>query len=143
MLPLVKIAPEGWFVKEIATNPESPALAVKSSLKVATAIDWISLAYGTELTLAMTIGLSTAAEEGAAETRPKPREATATRAMRLRSVFVDICFLAVTAVTKFLTLKGVQIAALLISDSEWMEQIKPLNPTAQMALQENFGPKVH
>jgi len=34
-----------------------------------------------------------AALEGATESIPKPKAATATRAMRLKVVFVDICFL--------------------------------------------------
>jgi hypothetical protein len=37
----------------------------------------------------------TAAEEGIAETIPKPNAETATSAMRLRVVFVDICFLSI------------------------------------------------
>jgi len=37
----------------------------------------------------------TAADEGIAETIPKPKAETATSAMRLRVVFVDICFLSI------------------------------------------------
>jgi hypothetical protein len=37
-----------------------------------------------------------AALEGAAESIPKPNEATATSAMRLKVVFVDICFLSIS-----------------------------------------------
>ena len=36
---------------------------------------------------------ATFADDGIAETRPKPKAETATSAMRLRVVFVDICFL--------------------------------------------------
>ena len=36
-----------------------------------------------------------AAVEGAAANRPKPNDATATSAMRLKVVFVDICFLSI------------------------------------------------
>ncbi|MBV5280427.1 MAG: hypothetical protein J0651_04065, partial [Actinobacteria bacterium] len=37
-----------------------------------------------------------AALEGTTESRPKPKADTATSAMRLRSVFVDICFLSIS-----------------------------------------------
>jgi hypothetical protein len=42
-----------------------------------------------------------AAFEGAADNRPKPREATATSAMRLKVVFVDICFLSISRSREF------------------------------------------
>jgi hypothetical protein len=43
-----------------------------------------------------------AADAGATEVRtPKPREATATSAMRLKVVFVDICFLSISRVREF------------------------------------------
>jgi hypothetical protein len=42
------------------------------------------------------------AEAGATEDRtPKPREATATSAMRLKVVFVDICFLSISQDQEF------------------------------------------
>jgi hypothetical protein len=41
------------------------------------------------------------ANEGAAENSPKPNADTATSAMRLRSVFVDICFLSISRVREF------------------------------------------
>ena len=42
-----------------------------------------------------------AAFTGATETRPKPNADTATSAMRLRSVFVDICFLSISRSEEF------------------------------------------
>ena len=42
-----------------------------------------------------------AAVAGTVETRPKPKAATATSAMRLRSVFVDICFLSISRSTDY------------------------------------------
>jgi hypothetical protein len=39
--------------------------------------------------------------DGAVEITPKPNEATATSAMRLRSVFVDICFLSISRDLEF------------------------------------------
>ena len=45
--------------------------------------------------------VGTAALEGAADNRPNPIADTATSAMRLRSVFVDICFLSISRVREF------------------------------------------
>jgi hypothetical protein len=42
-----------------------------------------------------------AANAGTVDIKPKPREATATSAMRLRSVFVDICFLSISRDLEF------------------------------------------
>jgi hypothetical protein len=42
-----------------------------------------------------------AALTGETETRPKPNADTATSAMRLRSVFVDICFLSISQNQEF------------------------------------------
>jgi hypothetical protein len=39
--------------------------------------------------------------EGAADNNPKPNADTATSAMRLRSVFVDICFLSISQDQEF------------------------------------------
>jgi len=44
----------------------------------------------------------TTAEDGATERSPKPRAATATSAMRLKVVFVDILFLSVVVKRTFL-----------------------------------------
>jgi hypothetical protein len=41
------------------------------------------------------------AEDGTAESIPKPKAATATSAMRLKVVFVDICFLSISRVWEF------------------------------------------
>jgi hypothetical protein len=41
------------------------------------------------------VGLRTAALEGATDITPKPNAATVTSAMRLKVVFVDICFLSI------------------------------------------------
>jgi hypothetical protein len=39
--------------------------------------------------------------EGTTDNRPKPIEATATSAMRLKVVFVDICFLSISRTLEF------------------------------------------
>ena len=46
-------------------------------------------------------GSSSAAKDGVADNRPKPNADTATSAMRLRSVFVDICFLSISQNQEF------------------------------------------
>jgi hypothetical protein len=52
--------------------------------------------------VAVIVGPTTgAALEGAAPIRPKPNADTATSAMRLRSVFVDICFLSISQGQEF------------------------------------------
>jgi hypothetical protein len=42
-----------------------------------------------------------AALDGTTESIPKPNEATATSAMRLKVVFVDICFLSISRALEF------------------------------------------
>jgi hypothetical protein len=50
----------------------------------------------------VTVPVTAAAEAGVTEDRtPKPREATATSAMRLKVVFVDICFLSISQDQEF------------------------------------------
>jgi hypothetical protein len=46
-------------------------------------------------------GTAAPANEGTLDTRPKPNADTATSAMRLRSVFVDICFLSISQDQEF------------------------------------------
>ncbi len=43
----------------------------------------------------VTVTADTVADEGATERTPRPNAATATSAMRLNVVFVDICFLSI------------------------------------------------
>ena len=43
----------------------------------------------------VSVGTPAAADEGATERTPRPNAATATSAMRLKVVFVDICFLSI------------------------------------------------
>jgi hypothetical protein len=43
----------------------------------------------------------TAAVDGTTESIPKPKAATATSAMRLKLVFVDICFLSLVEIENF------------------------------------------
>jgi hypothetical protein len=47
------------------------------------------------------IALGTTACDGATETIPRPKAATATSAMRLKVVFVDICFLSISRSREF------------------------------------------
>jgi hypothetical protein len=51
--------------------------------------------------LRVSVSLTTAAEEGATERTPRPNAATATSAIRLKVVFVDICFLSVVDIETF------------------------------------------
>jgi hypothetical protein len=51
-----------------------------------------------ELTVAAAL---IAAPAGTTDTKPKPNADTATSAMRLRSVFVDICFLSISRSEEF------------------------------------------
>jgi hypothetical protein len=54
-----------------------------------------------EVTVPKLAAVTGAALDGAADTRPKPNADTATSAMRLRSVFVDICFLSISQDQEF------------------------------------------
>jgi hypothetical protein len=45
--------------------------------------------------------VAAAPNDGATEIKPKPNADTATSAMRLRSVFVDICFLSISQDQEF------------------------------------------
>jgi hypothetical protein len=55
----------------------------------------------TKLIDVMMFTATSAAFDGAAESIPKPIEATATSAMRLKVVFVDICFLSISRTEEF------------------------------------------
>jgi hypothetical protein len=56
----------------------------------------VGLTMVKDATDALGIASPVVALEGKAETIPKPREATATSATRLKVVFVDICFLSIS-----------------------------------------------
>jgi hypothetical protein len=58
-----------------------------------------------------------AACDGAAESIPKPNEATATSAMRLKVVFVDICFLSTSQDQEFPNLGLNQISLIRFDES--------------------------
>jgi len=61
---------------------------------------------------------SGAAIAGATDVKtPKPNEATATSAMRLKVVFVDICFLSISRVREFLDLGLNQISLIRFDES--------------------------
>jgi hypothetical protein len=51
--------------------------------------------------LNVNVGVPTYACEGATERTPRPNAATATSAIRLKVVFVDICFLSVVDIETF------------------------------------------
>jgi hypothetical protein len=55
----------------------------------------------TEVVSPPEVPVNPAALEGATESIPKPKAATATSAMRLKVVFVDICFLSISRVREF------------------------------------------
>jgi hypothetical protein len=61
----------------------------------------IEPALALKITSVTTDEADSAALEGAAEINPKPIADTATSAMRLRSVFVDICFLSISRSEEF------------------------------------------
>jgi hypothetical protein len=54
-----------------------------------------------DATLLIVRAVIVAALEGATEIIPKPRDATATSATRLKVVFVDICFLSISQKQEF------------------------------------------
>jgi hypothetical protein len=56
---------------------------------------------GAIVTDAIDVAFTSAAEAGTVESRPNPIADTATSAMRLRSVFVDICFLSISRSEEF------------------------------------------
>jgi len=52
--------------------------------------------------IVIAVGVVTAAEAGVTDVKPpKPKAATATSAMRLKVVFVDICFLSISRTLEF------------------------------------------
>jgi bisphosphoglycerate-independent phosphoglycerate mutase (AlkP superfamily) len=56
---------------------------------------------GVVTVIASTVVVLVAADEGTAESIPKPNAATATSATRLKVVFVDICFLSISQGQEF------------------------------------------
>ena len=54
-----------------------------------------------EPTAVVSVGTPAAADDGATERTPRPSAATATSAMRLNVVFVDICFLSIVDLRNF------------------------------------------
>jgi len=61
-----------------------------------------------------------AATDGATEIIPKPKAATATSAMRLRSVFVDICFLSISRSEEFPPSAWVKVRPLICHERAFM-----------------------
>jgi hypothetical protein len=71
------------YVSEIVVAPESTLTRAGAEVPADTAVAKV------------------AADEGTTESIPKPREATATSATRLKVVFVDICFLSISRSREF------------------------------------------
>jgi hypothetical protein len=83
---LVKLTSNAEYAVELAA---APALETR-------VIDDVSAAR-----LAVAPCTTAAAFEGTADIIPRPKAATATSAMRLKVVFVDICFLSISRVREF------------------------------------------
>jgi len=94
----------------LALDGAATKIAATAAVSVATAV--LAIVTGTTMLTAWpvvppyTTGVPTVTDvlalAGATEVRtPKPREATATSAMRLKVVFVDICFLSISRSEEF------------------------------------------
>jgi hypothetical protein len=93
--------PEGHAEGRTAMLNESVAVALVVTVIGTVIVD----VCPTTATLAVAVPraqvVGFAAFEGTDDKRPKPREATATSAMRLKVVFVDICFLSISRSEEF------------------------------------------
>jgi hypothetical protein len=95
VLPDCAEAPAGFValanVKVAAESPSAVFAAALTRNVVDTAVP--SSVYKTVSVVVIVTEGNAAADAGTTDIRPKPNADTATSAMRLRSVFVDICFL--------------------------------------------------
>jgi len=92
------VAPDGLAISTAETVTVSPDATVDAKVPgTAIVTVWVVVA-GVEAIVPKVNGASpTPAVAGATEVKtPKPREATATSATRLKVVFVDICFLSIS-----------------------------------------------
>jgi hypothetical protein len=108
---VIVAAAVGAVVRATAIVPSLVSVAGRSAsaqsvsaVKVTTdavTVSWFEPVNETRTGATVAVPALFAALEGAADTRPKPNADTATSAMRLRSVFVDICFLSISQEQEF------------------------------------------
>jgi hypothetical protein len=77
------------------------ARVVKLRVSVVVAVSPIATVWVAALKVRVSLPTETAAFDGATEKTPRPNTATATSAMRLKVVFVDILFLSVVVMKTF------------------------------------------
>jgi hypothetical protein len=106
------VLPAGAETKAAVSVTESLSAVPGRNVRVAVADDATVIVspFATEIALVVEpavflivkVSALTAAFEGATESNPKPNEATATSAIRLKFVFVDIYFLSLVVTKNFL-----------------------------------------
>jgi hypothetical protein len=111
-VPAVRTIVGAAAVDPAGAETTAAAITVVSAARFVAAIETVDVAVyatpvrpeGLVVVIAPTVtspGRTTAAFDGTTESVPKPREATATSATRLKVVFVDICFLSISRVREF------------------------------------------
>jgi hypothetical protein len=99
----VPAAPVGFAIKTAEIVTVSPVATVDAKVPGAAIVTVEPVTAGAEAIVPKVNGASPVpAVAGATDVRtPKPREATATSATRLKVVFVDICFLSISRSEEF------------------------------------------
>jgi hypothetical protein len=99
--PAIALAVDGFDeTYEVIVAESDAAVAVKVTRKVAAVVLSEVAVVAVPLT-DVTVNPITVACDGATEITPRPNAATATSAMRLNVVFVDICFLSIVDLRNF------------------------------------------
>jgi len=95
------VAVPGPTTDEVITRESPAALAKKLLVAVTAVVDSEVTAVRPVVPVRVNVSDETTADEGATERTPRPNAATATSAMRLKVVFVDILFLSVVVMKTF------------------------------------------
>jgi len=100
----VTVASDGFDNAAIEIPTVSAAVDVNFTVKVVAVVESDFAFVGAPAVPAVTVNVSarTSACDGTELSTPRPKEATATSAMRLKFVFVDICFLSLVVTRNFL-----------------------------------------
>ena len=95
-LGVLSVAPSQAVVSGLTAGSTNGSTATDNSYSDTSTSGVVEVAY-LALTTAdtVTVRFETTADDGATERTPRPNAATATSAMRLNVVFVDICFLSI------------------------------------------------
>jgi hypothetical protein len=111
--------PTGAEITFAATVTVSPETLAAAKFTVTSVVDATPTRDGVEAPTDTELGVrADAADAGATEVRtPRPKAATATSAMRLKVVFVDICFLSISRVREFPALGLNQISLFRFDES--------------------------